>query len=379
MHVERIASTGDLAALADQWNALAADHPMRSWDWLATWWKHYGGGRSAAEFRARRRLYVLAVFDGWRLAGVAPWYVDRSLLYGRNLRWLGDGEVCTDHSSLICRREDKYRVAAAVGDALATEFNDWDRLELTAVDADDEVVAALAAALQRGGCDVSRRTASACWIIDLPSNWEDYLSVLSKSHRKQLRQIERRVLDADQAVWHPVATSEDFQTAWPILVDLHQRRRHSLGQPGCFASRAFHDFHREAAERLLTRGQLRLSWLELGGRPAAAEYHLAGGQTIYAYQGGVDPNRLSAEAGRLSTIFCLRAAIASGHRLFDFLRGDEPYKAHWRATARPTIDFCVTPGRRLARWRGNLAAAADVTTDWVRRRAGALREQLSVG
>ena len=56
-----------------------------------------------------------------------------------------------------------------------------------------------------------------------------------------------------------------------------------------------------------------MSWLELDGSPAAAEYHFADGTTTYAYQGGVDPERLAEEPGRLSTILCLRAAIAEGH------------------------------------------------------------------
>ena len=101
-------------------------------------------------------------------------------------------------------------------------------------------------------------------------------------------------------------------------------------------------------ERLLERGQLRMSWLELDGTPAAAEYHLADGTATYAYQGGVDPDRLAEEPGRLSTILCLRRAIEEGHRQFDFLRGDEPYKAHWRPTPRATYDYRVVPNRRLA-------------------------------
>ena len=111
----------------------------------------------------------------------------------------------------------------------------------------------------------------------------------------------------------------------------------SLGEPGCFASRVFHEFHHEVAGRLLERGQLRVSWMELDGSPAAAEYHVADTKATYAYQGGVDPDRLDEEPGRLSTILCLRAAIEEGHTQIDFLRGDEPYKAHWRATPRSDL------------------------------------------
>jgi CelD/BcsL family acetyltransferase involved in cellulose biosynthesis len=203
-------------------------------------------------------------------------------------------------------------------------------------------------------------------VLDLPASWDEYLAGISKSHRKQLRQLERRVVESDRVEWNRVETKVDFDQAWPILIDLHQRRRRSLGEPGCFASRLFHNFHREAAGRLLERGQLRLSRMSLDGIPAAAEYHLADASTTFAYQGGVDPERLAEEPGRLSTILCLRAAIDEGHRQIDFLRGDEPYKAHWRATPRETFDYRVIPNRRLARLRGRVWSVADVLGDWVR-------------
>jgi CelD/BcsL family acetyltransferase involved in cellulose biosynthesis len=147
---------------------------------------------------------------------------------------------------------------------------------------------------------------------------------------------------------------------------LHQRRRISLGEPGCFASPTFHDFHREVAGLLRQRDQLRLSWLELDGTPAAAEYHFADQQTTYAYQGGVDPVRLQEEPGRLSTILCMRRAIEEGHARFDFLRGAEPYKAHWRAEPRMAYDYRVLPNRHLAKIRGKMVNLTTTVSDWLR-------------
>jgi CelD/BcsL family acetyltransferase involved in cellulose biosynthesis len=307
--------------------------------------------------------------DGDRsLIGVAPWYLDRTVIHGNVLRWLGSGEVCTDHLSLICRPEHRQQVAAAVAEELAANRNDWDRIDLSAVDANDAAIAELVKAVEERDCLVSRHPADACWVLEIPATWDDYLASISKSHRKQLRQLERRVLESPRVRWHQVASAGELAEAWEILVDLHQRRRQSLGEPGCFASRAFHDFHREVTQRLLARGQLRISWLELDGSPAAAEYHVADSSATYAYQGGVDPDRLAEEPGRLSTILCLRAAIAEGHSRIDFLRGDEPYKAHWRAAPQPTFDYRIIPNRRLARLRGRVLNVTGAITDWMRQR-----------
>ncbi len=367
MSVQIITTWEELAALEPSWGGLDGGMPFRSWDWLASWWKHYGTGE--------RQLYVLAVYDdnaegnAGRPLGVAPWYLDRTVVTGNVVRWLGSGEVCTDHLSLVCRPEHCDQVAQAAAEALTTACDDWDRLDLGAVDADDVPTARLVAALEERDCLVSRHAADACWSLELPPTWEDYLAAISKSHRKQLRQLERRVLESGRVTWHHVTCADELAAAWPVLVDLHQRRRRSLGEPGCFASRPFHDFHREVAGRLLRRGLLRVSWLELDGAPAAAEYHMAGGRATYAYQGGVDPERLEDEPGRLSTVLCLRRAIEEGHAEFDFLRGDEPYKAHWRAVPRPTYDYRVVPNRRLARLRGRVLNLTGAIRDWVRQSA----------
>jgi CelD/BcsL family acetyltransferase involved in cellulose biosynthesis len=376
MQVIHFTSWQELAALQTDWNTIAGGNPFRSWDWLAIWWKHYGrvptsavDNKPAPEQNNDRQLYVLAVFDdreARRLVGVAPWYLDRTRIKGNVVRWLGSGEVCTDHLSLICQPNDADRVVEAIAQELTERLDDWDRIDLSAVDAGDPATEKLLASLEERECLISRQPADACWVLNLPASWDEYLAGISKSHRKQLRQLERRVVESGRVEWHRVQTKADFDQAWSILVDLHQRRRRSLDEPGCFASRLFHDFHREAAARLLERCQLRLSWISLDGVPAAAEYHLTDTTTTFAYQGGVDPDRLAEEPGRLSTILCLRAAIEEGHRQIDFLRGDEPYKAHWRATPRETFDYRVIPNRRLARLRGRVWNVADVLGDWVR-------------
>jgi hypothetical protein len=43
-----------------------------------------------------------------------------------------------------------------------------------------------------------------------------------------------------------------------------------------------------------------------------------------------------------------------GYRGYDFLRGDEAYKAHFRATARPNMEIRVVPNRMTAQLRHRL-------------------------
>jgi CelD/BcsL family acetyltransferase involved in cellulose biosynthesis len=368
MHVQRVHTAKQLLDLQAAWSDLAGDIPFRGWHWYATWWLHYGGSGE---------LYVLAVRDERQsLVAVAPWYLSRSAAQGRVLRFLGSGEVCSDYQTILCRTGCEALAASALAEFLTdargslsawvTGGSDaWDLLELTGVEAGDDTIQAVLARLAADGHELYLRPGLHCWRLALPDSWEAYEAMLSKSHRKQLRRLQSRVLDAGRAVMHTVAGPDDFEQAWNILIDLHQRRWQAVGQPGVFDSPRFAAFHRDVAAEFLDQGRLRLHWLELDGAPAAAEYHLAGGDTVFAYQSGADPLRREDEPGRLIALTTLRAAMDEGFRYVDFLRGDEPYKAHFRATPRPCVEIRVVPPRASSRMRHGMWAAGRKIKKWL--------------
>ncbi len=346
MHITRYDNLNDLARYAEQWETLAMGIPFRSWGWASTWWRHYGVVR-------QRQLYVVAVRDERdRLAGVAPFCLDVSATCGRTLRLLGAGEVCSDYLGLLCRPGADASVCDAIAHWLAEQAhgdasnaNRWDLLWLENIDIEDRPSQLFAEHLAQAGCRVYQSAGTRCWRVTLPATWTQYVQRLSKSHRKQVSRAENRLFATQRVQLRSVTCRDELPGATNLLERLHQRRREQLGQAGCFASERFAAFHRDVMTTMLRAGQLHLHWLELDGRPVAAEYHLAGSGVVYAYQAGLDPDALEYEPGSLITQASLRRAIELGFRAFDFLRGDEPYKAHWRAEARPTLDVCVAADR----------------------------------
>jgi len=374
MQVFCLSGLHELAPYADDWDRLSAGTPFRSWAWLSTWWRHYGQADGSGP--AAPRLFVLCVFDfDDTLVGLAPWYLDGRGPSGRVVRLLGSGEVCSDYLGVLCQAGMEDRVAQVMADHLtelaAADGRDplrWDLLELEGVDAQDRAVSRLIEHLAERGNTVHRRAGPNCWRIELPHTWDAYLAMLSKSHRRQLRRLQRKLLDSGRAVLHSVRQSDELPPAIDLLVDLHQRRRRALGEPGCFASTRFTAFHRAAMRQLLLQRQLQLHWLELDGQPVAAEYHLAADGVIYAYQSGIDPDALDRQPGRLITLATLRRAIEQGYRAFDFLRGDEPYKAHYRARPRPSLSVRVVPDRAAAQLRYGLWQAGCNVKRWIKRK-----------
>jgi CelD/BcsL family acetyltransferase involved in cellulose biosynthesis len=358
MRVELLSRYEDLASLSDEWNALAGDAPLLRWEWLGSWWRHYGRGH---------RPFAPAVWsEEDELIGIAPWFLESHPALGRVVRFLGSGEVCTDYLRILAAEGREQEVTDAIADWLDETGNceaQWDQIEFDGAASDEPSIWRLIERLADKGNTLHRRDGMSCWRIELPATWGDYLAQLSKTHRRQVRRALERAEEI-VAVLH-VATPETFPRAWEAFVDLHQRRRESLGEPGCFANERFHDFLKEASQQMLAAGSLRLCWLEAGGRPIAVEHMLHGGNVIYAYQSGVDPERLADEPGRMMAALLIRGAIEEGRAGFDFLRGDEPYKAHWRAQPRRMTEWRIVPRRALPQLRHTAWLAGGAMKHWL--------------
>ena len=328
---------------------------------MSTWWRHYGVSNG---------LYVLAILDAHaRLAGVAPWYVSPSPAWGRTLRFLGTGEVCSEYLGVLSEPGLEAEVVRAVAGWLvdpATAEERWQRLELTAVDAEDHCTRLLIDELRSRGLMVHQRPGPSCWRLELPPTWEEYVAGLSRHRRRLLRQIENRFLKNGSAIGHDVTHPDELPEAQAVLADLHQRRLGVLGKPGCFASDRFTAFHNEVMYPLLAQGRLGLCWAELDGRPVVVEYLLQGGGMAYSYQCGSDPERGHLSPGHFGNLTILRRAIAAKCQAIDFLRGDEPYKAQWQARQHETLEFRVAARKPSAQLRLRFWLAGSSLKRWAK-------------
>jgi CelD/BcsL family acetyltransferase involved in cellulose biosynthesis len=361
-HITRVDTQTLPSALADDWNRLAGDVPCRRWEWLAPWWRHYSAPGD--------ELFVLLVRDSaGEVLGIAPWYLSRSLRQGRVVRFLGSGDVCSDYLTIFSRPEVRTLVVDEIADYLTGDAaGEWDMIELTGVEANDDATSALVERLADRDYVVHQQPGESCWRLALPADWESYVKTLSKTRRERTRQIVRDSFDTGRAISCRVVDREDLPSYFDLLVDLHQKRRRSMGGQGCFNDVTFTAYHREVMEGFFALGRLRLQYVLLEGRPVAIEYGLTGGNAIYFYQSGIEPAVLDQRPGWMGTIGSLRAAIEQGYRTFDFMRGDEAYKSSWKAQPRATIETRIVARRPAARLRHTAWLAERQVRRWAKAR-----------
>jgi CelD/BcsL family acetyltransferase involved in cellulose biosynthesis len=380
-----------LAAHLAQWNELSAGVPFRRWDWLEAWWRHYGCDKTGRPHN-NYELFLLAVWDeSQALVGIAPWYRFRSRSGARAIHFLGDGEVCSDYLSILCKPQHADGVATGLADWLSeansstagqasrssgddgsnagSEDRGWDRLEIFGVDAADHAVNQLVTQLQARGSIVSPCRPMNTWRLPLPASWEELLKGQSKQHRNRLRKADREYFQSGRITARRVNTPEEFDRFFEILIDLHGRRWQHKGLPGAFASSRFRGFHREIAARWWAEDLATLTWFEFDEKPLAVEYRLHGDGVMYAYQSGMDTSRLELRPGEMANMAAIRHAIEHGQQAYDFLRGDEEYKSRWRAQPRPMLMVRVVPPHPTARLRHSVWLAGQTVKRWLKQSA----------
>ena len=255
-------------------------------------------------------------------------------------RLLGSGDACTHHTTWLSAAGWENRVGIEVASFLLQCKSDWKRLLFEAVDGDAAAIHATMHHLAENGCLCHQRQINSCWKITLPATWDDYLSMLSRSLRKRCRKLQRQFLDSGKIQVHQVETEADLQNGFDVFLKLHAVRWGSDRKPlGVFQDKRFRMFHEKVSRILLARKQLRLAWLECDGKPIAVEYQFLDAKAVYAYQAGVDLTMDQYSPGKLSMMAAIQFAIAQGCDFYDLLRGDEPYKANWRAASVACYDL----------------------------------------
>jgi CelD/BcsL family acetyltransferase involved in cellulose biosynthesis len=175
--------------------------------------------------------------------------------------------------------------------------------------------------------------------ISLGAGWEAYLAGRSANLRQQIRRRERQ-LDRRHAVRFRLATEpHSLEEDLGLLYALHRAR---WGDRSAFSR--FEGFHRDFAAVALERGWLRLWFLELDERPAAAWYGFRFAGVESYYQAGRDPAFGDDSVGFVLLAHSIRQAAEDGAVEYRLLRGAEPFKLRF-ADADPRVEtFALARG-----------------------------------
>jgi len=309
----------DLKGLTAEWSDLCARcpdaTPFQRPEWLLPW----------IEVFSPRDCFTITVRDGRRLIGLAL-----LLIYQRDgksiLAFAGGGH--SDYLGLLCDRGREAEVVESVLAFVTTE-RQWDLLELTDLPADSPI-------LELPVFQGQIREHDSVSGLPLPPANEQLLRIFSKRQRSNLRNAASRLRRAGGGCVESV-TIGTLKEFLDDMFRLHTTRWAQSGQPGVLREENTRAFHQRCAPALLQHGLLRIHRLRLGVQTIAVVYSLRDRGTVFCYVQGFDPAHSSLSPGTQLMFAVIEEAQRQGFRWFDFLRGQEAYKQHWRALPQPTF------------------------------------------
>ena len=376
MRIQIIDHLVELYELRAAWQQLDSDCPLLSWEWLASWWEAFG---------EEQRLCVLTCHDdAGKLNAIAPWYLENEFV-GQSIQCLGSGNACTDYMRLLVAKEaDTEAVSAAVANymrqvirgELDFRLSRVHTVKIDGAQVDAPWLQSFTAAMSESGFRASQRPIESSWVISLDGGWDAVIGRMSSGWRRKARKAAKRI-SSGKVIVHGVdgnSSEADFEVAFDILRRLHQRRRAELNQEGCFADPRFERFLRTASRRLLANNRVQIQWCESEDRPIAAQFQLLSESTVSMYQSGIDPDAMGLEPGYTMLAGAIESAIDAGFEKFDFLRGDEAYKAGWGGRGIPLARMEYTSPTTASRLRGTLVDSARGIRDLARSKYSAHRK-----
>ncbi|APY87202.1 GNAT family N-acetyltransferase [Streptomyces alfalfae] len=346
----------EFEALAGAWRRLylscAAATPFQSHAWLSSWWRSYG---------RPGRLRVVLVGDGDRLIAAAPLTRTR----GPVLRPLGG--AISDFTDVLIDDAEREEGARALVAGLR-------RLAGTALIDFGEVRPGACLESVYGLWEGPKRALADSPCLELPPLPMDELLTRLPTPRAQRTRAKIRKLSA-LGVESRVVPADEVETSLHTLLHLHRLQWEGRKVTSEHLQPRFREHLLRSMRPMVAAGEAVVTEFRLDGEVLAADLTLLSGTLAGGYLYGAHP-RLRERKVDVATMLLDAATRHTGgeqRRALSLLRGNEPYKHHWRPDPVTNQRFLLARHRTAPL----LAAAAGYTAarEWAKPKLRELRER----
>lgn len=354
--VEVVTSHAGLAALAPEWDILAqAVAPMLTHAWVLS---------CAATLYREDSLHVITVHQRGVLAGVAP-LVARLHAGSKRLELLG-GSYLGESSGLL------YNSSEALNALVQAIVDARKPVMLARIPAQSAAIVKLRSATPRRKLVAVRRAADTI-AVPIASGWDEYLARLSSRRRYDLKRARRRAEQAGEVTFRilsPEPTEVDGMFAEFVRVEAagwKDRNGSSLRQ-----RHVLREFFQQYARLASRSGILRISFLDLEGRPIAAQLSVERARRLWVLKIGYDETWSRCSPGMQLLAETMRYAFERQLEAYEFLGQDEHWLRGWEGRHSEFRTIACYPVTVTGMW----VLATDATA-WLAGRVKAIARRLS--
>jgi len=312
--------------IENEWESILRDNPADTLfltsQWQKVWWDTFGDDHSMVGFTYPASNEVAAI------ASLAK--------SGDTVSFMGS-EDTFDYNDFLIRpgyEEGFYQTLLE-----CMEEQEFSMLRLVSLRESSPTLEMLPDMARKLGYTVEVEEEDVTSGIGLPGTWDEYLGLLNKKDRHELRRKIRRMDSQTDWKWYSVTDPAEVKECLGEFIKLMRQSRADKDE---FMTPERERFFYNITQRMSELGLLQLYFLEMDGTTVATSLCFDYGGSRLLYNSGYDPEYAYYSVGLLLNAMCLKDAIERGLTYFDFLRGPEPYKAHLGGQQRNLYQMVVT-------------------------------------
>lgn len=312
-----------------------------SWEWLSHFWDHFGNGRE---------LLLLGLYKNNRLCGIAPLVKERVYFFKHipitRIGFIGADILDSDYLDFIFDSQVEKECMEAVLKYLQSPELKWDLMDLKGI-LSKSLTFEFFKNFATKDTRIVINKGEICPYLKLPGSVDDYIRSLSKNTRYNIKRRTKNLFK------HPSMGKvelieenleigvEKLTNRLAQLFDLHRRRWAEMGMRTMFGSEKVEKFHRTLLAKLANKERIVFYSLRVGKKIVAIIYGFKDNNKFLFYQSGYDPAFAKNSPGLVLMNFSIEKAIKNGMSEYDFLRGEEKYKAKFTKTFRQNYNITV--------------------------------------
>jgi len=265
-----------------------------------------------------------AVRQGENIIGIAP-----LLIKNETASIIGSDNVCDYLDFIITPGREREFYGVLLDDLKHEGIN---HLDLGLLRPDSSVLTDLVPLVRERNYEINCREEGVSVEIDLPTTWEEYLAMLNKKQRHEIKRKVRRLWKVDNVEHRCLEVNpqqvKSLTDTFLKLFSLSQEEKAN------FMTTQMESFFRALTKTMAEIGLLRFGVIELD-KPVAMTIGFDYNNTHYLYNSAYDTQYNSLSVGLLCKILCLKESIQRSKKKWDLLKGGESYKYHMGGKAIP--------------------------------------------
>lgn len=330
--IKIIETETEFRALKSTWQHLITksqtSSPFLTFEWISEWWATYHNRLKNPE------LKIIVLADSNQRLAILPLFVHQKKLSPtfefKALQFMGTEFESSDYLDIIAPETQKplYLQQIFSSSTFLKLLKSTDVLDLPNITDDASLLKNKNMIEQIIGNSSYLYRTKTCPYIELPQTVDAFLQNLSRNLRSNLRRTQNK-FNKNGLTIEVVNNEQELDQAIRQLFELHSMRFAAKQAKTKFVFENRGAFHQRIAKIFFRNHWLQLYQIKDRQKVIGSLYCYKFRESMMYMQGGFDPSYHKFALGNLIILRAITDAIEMKYKIFDFMRGNEAYKARW--------------------------------------------------